>query len=835
MTKNQGALMSDIYDLAIARKNLKIALWCTTPAAILMLGISFLNDSPRPTPSMGGGGGGGGGAWSQVESTVTPQSSISGGIGSIFKRSGRYETRRSESGQAEELSVSDAASPPPVPAAPPPPLITMNDIPAQARPNAAEMSAGDVAVRTQPVSTFAVDVDTASYSRMRQVVLQGRRPNPGDVRVEEMVNYFRYDLQAPRAGEPFSITTDVVTTPWNPQTRLMRVALNGAVVPQAERPPANIVLLVDVSGSMEADNKLGLVKRSFSDMVGNLGPRDKVSIVTYGSTAAVLLPSTSDRRRIRDALGSLQAAGGTAGAEGLNLAYQQARLSKIPGGINRVMVASDGDFNVGMSDTASLKAEIARQRRDGITLTTLGVGGSSGNFNDGLMESLADVGNGNAAYLDDDLEARKVLRQELESNIHMIAKDVKAQVEFNPAAVQSYRLIGYQNRRLAEQDFDNDEVDAGEIGSGHQVTAIYEITPVNTVQIGDVASRRRFEANRVRSELSGGIPQTPLAANGEAVFVKLRYKTPKGETSRLLQRSIPNSAIMNAGAPIGDTAFAISVAAFGSTLADNQPRTFDAQQIVALAGTQTNPQRVEFIDMVRQYGAAAMAPTPSYQPPMITPRSVSVPSPTYERVYVESNPARSIGGWLAVLSGILALCMLWVDRKIANLIPVGRILPTPESRRNGATRQGDDAPSREELEDARNGGGRILDMTELHAALSMARKESSSETEGHLAAFEFAAHRAIKAATHDAFIADEVEAVLQRHAPAYLQQYTVARRRATANQIERLETSLKQTIDTLTERLRDLLESQSERDADHVDENEAFIRQRHGGRSEALA
>lgn len=709
--------------------------------------------------------------------------------------------------------VSDAmpAAPPP-PAEMPPPGIVADMAMPEPQPPAA--FAGTTSVAQQPVSTFAVDVDTSSYSNMRQTILAGRRPDPSSVRVEEMVNYFRYDLPpAPEAGTPFSISTDVVRNPWNPSTVLMRIGLNGHVVPRTARPPANIVLLVDVSGSMSEDSRLPLVKRAFADMVDHLGPRDRVSIVSYASGAQVVLRPTSDRTRIKAALDTLSSGGGTNGGEGLRLAYAQARAGRIAGGINRVMVASDGDFNVGMSDTAELKRYIEGEREDGVTLTTLGVGER---FNDGLMETMADAGNGSAAFLDDDLEARKVLRDELESSIHMIAKDVKAQVEFNPAAVSSYRLIGYQNRRLAERDFDNDKVDAGEIGSGHQVTALYEITPASPA-VQDVAARRRYEANRVRDETSGPTEPTRTSAMPtEAMFVKLRYKLPDGKQSKLIQRVVPASALASPSAPTGDTAFAIAVAAFGQRLTGQIPATFTAQDILSLAGDQGDARRREFLDMVAQRPLLGGTPQIVTQPQMAPPADPAIFQPDVRPV---EQPGQS--GPLGTLAGMLALALAGIGGFVW------------WQRRSGATTTGGAATPPDATTGPVTNSGRI-DMSLAATALRSAAAETSDEGRRSIRAFETTAGRAVEAAAGNAAIRDEVEAVVTRHAPSFLEEYIRARRRATASNAATLDSSLIRTLDTLAGRLGELMGLQSARDAEDVADNERFIDQRHGAPRDAL-
>ena len=318
------------------------------------------------------------------------------------------------------------------------------------------------------------------------------------------------------------------------------------------RPAANLVFLVDVSGSMDEPDKLPLVKTALDGLAGRVGPNDRVSIVVYAGQAGIVLEPTNDRNHIRAAISCLQAGGSTAGGQGIELAYATARANMIPGGVNRIMLATDGDFNVGISDDKALEELVKRNRDDGITLTTLGFG--QGNYNEAMMERIADVGNGNYSYIDSAAEAGKVLDEELSATLVTIAKDVKVQVEFNPAHVSQYRLIGYENRALREEDFRNDAVDAGDIGAGHQVTALYEVVPAGSRGWTD---ERRYPANR---------PAAPAGTGSELAFVKLRFKQPDGRTSREIARAVPAALLRSAGTPQGDMAFATAVAAFGQKL-----------------------------------------------------------------------------------------------------------------------------------------------------------------------------------------------------------------------------------------------------------------------------
>ena len=428
------------------------------------------------------------------------------------------------------------------------------DIPAEDRERYAPNEVSPVrAVADAPVSTFGVDVDTAAYANVRRFLTQGRMPPRDAVRAEELVNYFRYDYPLPKdRAAPFSVTTDVARTPWNPETRLLRIGLRGYDLGYRQRPPANLVFLVDVSGSMDEPDKLPLVKQALSMVADNMRPGDHVSIVVYAGAAGLVLEPTSDPRAVKDALDDLAAGGSTAGGEGIQLAYDVARRNLRPDAINRVILATDGDFNVGITDQKQLEQLIEANRDDGITLTTLGFG--QGNLNDAMMEAIADKGNGNYAYVDGIDEARKVLDDELSSTLFTIAKDVKVQVEFNPAEVSQYRLIGYENRALREEDFRNDKVDAGDIGAGHQVTAIYEIVPAGAK--GWLAERR-YAGNR---------REAPAGEPGELAEVRLRYKLPQGDQSRLITRPVAASLMRDAGAPGGDFAFAVSVAGFAQKL-----------------------------------------------------------------------------------------------------------------------------------------------------------------------------------------------------------------------------------------------------------------------------
>ena len=415
---------------------------------------------------------------------------------------------------------------------------------ANAAPNSVHVVAED------PVSTFSIDVDTASYAVVRNSLKQGYLPNPDAVRVEEMVNYFPYAYPAPEGDTPFQTTVSVVQTPWNPGTQLVHIGIQGALPAVEDRPPLDLVFLIDTSGSMNHASKLPLLKQSFALMLGQLRPTDQVAIVTYaGSAGQVLEPTAaSERDVILSALNRLDAGGSTAGQAGLQQAYAVARDMTEDGDVSRVILATDGDFNVGLSDPEALKTYIAQERESGTYLSVLGFG--RGNLDDATMQALAQNGNGTAAYIDTLSEAQKVLVDQLTGALFPIADDVKIQVEFNPAQVAEYRLIGYETRILRREDFNNDKVDAGEIGAGHSVTALYEITPVGSDA-------------RLTGPLRYG---TQPAADGseELGFLRLRYKAPGETVSNLIETPITADL-----PPMADTGFAAAIAGFGQLLRDD--------------------------------------------------------------------------------------------------------------------------------------------------------------------------------------------------------------------------------------------------------------------------
>ena len=450
-----------------------------------------------------------------------------------------------------------------------------------------------VAKAEERISTFSIDVDTGAYSNVRRFLMNGQLPPRDAVRVEEMINYFSYDYPKPEAGgEPFRVTTAVERTPWNNETYLLHVGIKGYEPPAAERPAANLVFLVDVSGSMDQPDKLPLLKAGMKMLTDQLRDDDKVTIVVYAGAAGLVLEPTAgkDKAKIRTALDRLQAGGSTAGGEGLALAYAKAKEAKIDGGINRIILATDGDFNVGVTDIEQLKDMVADARESGVSLTTLGFG--EGNYNDALMEQIADVGNGNYGYVDSAKEAKRLLADQLSSTIQTIAKDVKIQIEFNPAVVAEYRLVGYENRALNRQDFNNDKKDAGEIGAGHTVTAIYEIALKGSKGLAVDPSRYGEHADE-RAD--------PRAT--EFAFLRLRYKAPDGDVSKLIETPLLISALKEPGAAPAEARFATAVAAFGQRLrGGDYIGAFGYDQIAEVAresrGGDGEGYRAEFIDLV---------------------------------------------------------------------------------------------------------------------------------------------------------------------------------------------------------------------------------------------
>ncbi|MCU0545922.1 MAG: VWA domain-containing protein [Oscillatoriaceae cyanobacterium Prado104] len=450
-------------------------------------------------------------------------------------------------------------------------------------------------VSITPLSTFSIDVDTASYTNVRRFIKEGKLPPKDAVRIEELINYFTYDYPQPTGDRPFSITTEISEAPWNSQHRLVKIGLQGKRIATENLPPSNLVFLLDVSGSMNEPNKLPLLKQSLRLLANQLTEKALVSIVVYAGAAGVVLPPTNGKQKdkILDAIEQLEAGGSTAGGEGIKLAYELASRTFISSGNNRVILATDGDFNVGVSSDAELVRLIEKYRDRNIFLTVLGFG--TGNLKDAKMEQIANKGNGNYAYIDSLLEAKKVLVKEMGANLLTIAKDVKLQVEFNPTQVQGYRLIGYENRQLAAADFNNDKKDAGELGAGHSVTALYEIIPVGVesdVKLPDVG------------ELKYQKQQVDPAAykNDELMLVKLRYKVPDRTTSQLIQGTVAGKGVKIENAS-DNMKFAAAVAEYGMLLRDSEYKGEASFEQVLQLANQSNKvdldgYRAEFISLV---------------------------------------------------------------------------------------------------------------------------------------------------------------------------------------------------------------------------------------------
>jgi len=451
-----------------------------------------------------------------------------------------------------------------------------------------------------PLSTFSIDVDAASYSNIRRFINNGQRPPKDAVRIEEMINYFDYSYDQPNNDHPFSVITEISSAPWNSKHKLVHIGLQGKKIPTDNLPASNLVFLIDVSGSMNEPNKLPLLKASFKMLVDQLRSQDHVSIVVYAGAAGLVLEPTpgSDKKTIIAALDRLEAGGSTAGGAGINLAYAVAKEHFVKNGNNRVILATDGDFNIGESSNASMERLIEQKRNDGIFLTVLGFG--MGNYKDSKMEILADKGNGNYAYIDNISESRKVLVNEFGGTLFTIAKDVKLQIEFNPAKVKAYRLIGYENRMLKSEDFNNDKKDAGELGSGHTVTALYEIIPVGVdsefFKIDDLKYQTtKIEPSAVKSK--------------ELLTIKLRYKQPDGDVSKLIVNPLLDSNVALEKTS-ENFRWSASVAAFGMLLRESEyVKNFSYDEVVQMAqrskGDDAEGYRVEFINMVKSFGTMA--------------------------------------------------------------------------------------------------------------------------------------------------------------------------------------------------------------------------------------
>ncbi len=518
-------------------------------------------------------------------------------------------------GQVAQEPAADMLAPPapPAPSAPPQEMARAANIGVAVMPVLAEPKPADAEQYTQitnteryadhddnpvlrtaeqPVSTFSIDVDTGSYTNVRRMLEQGTLPPTDAVRAEEFINYFDYAYTPPaRIDTPFSVTTEIAPAPWNAKRQLLLVGIKGYEVPAENIPASNLVFLIDTSGSMQTDTKLPLLKNAFKQLVPKLRHQDRVSIVVYAGSAGLVLPPTAgdEHERIIDALDALEAGGSTNGGAGIELAYKMARDAFIDGGVNRVILATDGDFNVGTVDDTALKTLIEDKRRSGIALTTLGFG--EDNYNDELAEQLADVGNGNHAYIDSPEEARKVLVEEMSSTLLTIAKDVKIQIEFNPRVVAEYRLLGYENRMLRREDFNNDKIDAGEIGAGHDVTALYELTLVGS------------DATQIDALRYGKEEAAAPAKGDELAFLRLRYKRPDEDKSQLIEQPIRRAQI--AARPGERLAFAAAVAAFADQLRGGKHLgDFDLKHIAALArdarGEDAAGYRAGFVRLVEK-------------------------------------------------------------------------------------------------------------------------------------------------------------------------------------------------------------------------------------------
>lgn len=450
-------------------------------------------------------------------------------------------------------------------------------------------------VSDNPLSTFSIDVDAASYSNVRRFLNQGQLPPAGAVRIEEMINYFKYEYPQPSGNDPFSINTEISDAPWNKDHKLVLIGLQGKRIPTDNLPASNLTFLIDVSGSMQGPERLGLVKASMKMLVDQLREQDNVSIVVYAGAAGLVLPPTSgaSKTKIKEAIDNLEAGGSTAGGAGIKLAYKTARENFVKGGNNRVILCTDGDFNVGESSDDAMERLIEEERKSGVFLTVLGYG--MGNYQDAKMQKLADKGNGNHAYIDGITEAKKVLVNEFGGTLFTIAKDVKLQIEFNPAKVQGYRLIGYENRMLAKEDFNNDKKDAGELGSGHTVTALYEIIPVGVESsFLDNVDPLKYQKN-----------VTPLSKSNytnEIMTVKFRYKAPDGDVSKLIEHPVKDNQL-SISKTSDNFRFAVSVAEFGMLLRNSEFKSGASfSNVLTLArkakGTDEEGYRSEFIRLV---------------------------------------------------------------------------------------------------------------------------------------------------------------------------------------------------------------------------------------------
>lgn len=451
-------------------------------------------------------------------------------------------------------------------------------------------------VKDNPLSTFSIDVDTASYTNVRRYLNGSQLPPKDAVRIEEMINYFKYSYPQPEGEHPFTINTEISEAPWNSENRLLLIGIQGKSLNYNDLKPCNFVFLVDSSGSMADELKLPLLKKSLALMLKGLKQNDRIAIVAYAGSAGVVLPSTpaTQKDKILGAFDSLTAGGSTAGGEGIMLAYKIAKENLIKDGNNRVILCTDGDFNVGPSSTSDMVRMIEEKRKDDIYLTICGFG--MGNYKDGRMEQISNAGNGNYFYIDSIKEAEKVFVKELRANMFTIAKDVKIQIEFNPIKVKSYRLIGYENRILAKEDFDNDKKDAGELGAGHTVTALYEIIPAGPDKGEDNSIKLRYQESKIKKDAASG---------SEIMVLKMRYKPIKEEKSRLIEKTVLDENIKFAKTS-ENFRFASAVAGFGMLLRDSQFKNdLTAKDVIKIAkeskGYDEEGYRTEFIGLVEKY------------------------------------------------------------------------------------------------------------------------------------------------------------------------------------------------------------------------------------------
>ncbi|HPJ34713.1 MAG TPA: VWA domain-containing protein [Spirochaetota bacterium] len=451
-------------------------------------------------------------------------------------------------------------------------------------------------VKENPLSTFSIDVDTASYSNVRRFINYNQLPPKDSVRIEEMINYFRYEYPQPQGEHPFSVTTEISEAPWNTNNRLLLIGIQGKSLDYKNLKPSNLVFLLDTSGSMNDPNKLPLLKKSLAILLDELSSKDRISIVAYAGSAGLVLPSTpaTKKDKILDAFNSLRAGGSTAGGEGIELAYKIARENLIKEGNNRVILCTDGDFNVGQSSTSNLVRMIEEKRKDDIYLTICGFG--MGNYKDGRMEQISNAGNGNYFYVDNIKEAQKIFGREMRANMFTIAKDVKIQIEFNPLKVKGYRLIGYENRVMAKEDFDNDLKDAGELGAGHTVTAMYELIPAGSKEDAKTSGSLKYQETKIKPDAAG---------KNEIMTLKMRYKPIRENKSKLIEKAVIDT----------DTAFsrttdnfrfASSVAGFGMLLRESKfKKDLTAKDVMRIAkaskGKDKEGYRAEFITLVEKY------------------------------------------------------------------------------------------------------------------------------------------------------------------------------------------------------------------------------------------